>query len=440
MNIKTKKKSNNTRKNSKLNNIKQNIKKNVKCNSIESQLSTFSADKILEELGAGSYGIAFKGCFDKDCEKALSVKYINISKGYKSDSDSDYSDINNPSNIEVRVGKDLAKLVYEKKTPHINITITSLVCNFDEIKSLKTFNQEKASTWIKETEEKINSEKIYPQINITFNELASLDLQKYVLENDLDDTDHMIIFFQFCYTLTCIQYNYSNFKHNDIKPNNLLVKLIDNYELRSKSEFIQYTIFGKNFYIPKTKYIVKLHDFDFVYSDKYANKKITMSEKLKEKGYSNETNCLYDIHSYINFYYHKLNSKLSPEFKEVLINLVPTDNDIKNIKYSNNERTVENTNDKSLENTLLGRYTNYTNNYKLSLKNPVNGSYNYIPKKMRSCADLLIQEDSIFEDFKKNTPNETIGDILETYDSKIPYIDPKKQKDRPDMFNINLHS
>ena len=123
-------------------------------------------------------------------------------------------------------------------------------------------------------------------------------------------TYHLIILFQFCYTLSSIQYYLRNFKHNDIKPNNLLVKLIDDIDSKN---YIKYEIFGKKFYIPQTKYIIKLHDFDYVYSNKFRNKKITHSVNLYKKGYNSETNCLYDLHSYINFTYHNLKTNAKNE-------------------------------------------------------------------------------------------------------------------------------
>ena len=111
--------------------------------------------------------------------------------------------------------------------------------------------------------------------------------------------------------------------------------------------------------------------------------------------------------------------------------LVPTDDAVENIKYSNNNIQVDN----PLKNTLLGKKTSYTNNFKLTSYN-LNGKSNYIPKKMHSCADLLCFHD-IFKDFE-NLPSG--GKIIQTYDAKIPSMDLSHQKRRPDMFNINLHS
>ena len=413
----------------KLSIINKNLKEklsNVKCDSIESMLSVSQTESFLRELGGGQFGLAFKGCFDAPtCENAISIKYINIATKYSDD----YNDENNPSNIEVIVGKALRKLVYNHMTPHINFTIFSLICNHSDISKNATFRQHKAHEWLINSRNKLNNNEIFSHLNITFNELASMDLKQFISnkKSKLKDKDHLIILFQFCYTLSCIQYYFKNFKHNDIKPNNLLVKLIDNPDTNN---YLEYKILGETFYIPQTKYIIKLHDFDYVYSDTFQNKKITHSVNLYKKGYNSETNSLFDLHSYINFYYHTLYNHLSENFKKMLEDLVPTDG-VDNIKYSNSNIEIDN----PLKHTLLGKKTSYTNNYKLTSYN-LNSKSNYIPKKMHSCADLLCSHD-IFKNFK-NLPSG--GKIIHTYDSKIPYMDSREQKLRPDMFNINLHS
>lgn len=398
----------------------------VTCNSIESTLSVSKTSDFLEELGGGKFGLAFKGCFDlQKCKKtAISIKYINITTNYKSG----YQDKNHPANIEVRVGKFFDTLVYNNITPHINITISSLVCNHNSILKSSTFMQPKAIKWFSDSKKKLENGEIYQQLNITLNEIATMDLKQFVLTNKLQDYDHLIILFQFCYTISSIQYYLRNFKHNDIKPNNLLVKLIGE---PNSNNYIKYIIFGKEFYIPQTKYIIKLHDFDYVYSDKFQNKKITDSVYLYKKGYNSETNCLFDLHSYINFTYHSLHNFLSESFKKQLESLVPTDDYTQNIKYSNSNIEIDN----PLKHTLLGKNTSYTNRYKLTSYN-LNGQSNYIPKKMHSCADLLCFH-KIFEGFKTLPSG---GKIIQTYNSKIPSMDLSQQKLRPDMFNINLHS
>ena len=263
-----------------------------------------------------------------------------------------------------------------------------------------------------------------------------MDLQTYISEysQNLTHQDHLILLFQFCYTLACIQFTHRNFRHNDIKPNNLLVE-IDKSVKKNSNNYIAYEIFGKTFYIPQTKYIMKLYDFDFGYSNQFQNYKITTKSSLREKGYTAETNCLYDLHSYINFYYFKFKHILSDETKSLLKSLVPTDDNIVNKNFMNKNFTMRNNSNKDLENTLLGRFTDYTNNYKLTSFR-MDGQFNYVPKKMHSCADLLCYHD-VFTQFELKTipPN---AKIIHTYESNIS-LTPKTEK-RSDMFNIKVNN
>ena len=430
-NRKSRKNSNRTLriKSKKISSNNNNILSNVECNSIETILSVSQSEKFLKELGKGTYGIAFKGCFDlPECKRGISVKYISISSRYGKG----YHDLNHPSNVEYRLGIALSKLVYADITPHINITFGNLKCSFNKLKHNKTFKQLKANEWLKLTQNKLNNNEIYPKINVVFNELANMDLKTYVLEqqNNLDHLDHIIIFFQFCYSLTCIQYYFKNFKHLDIKPNNLLVELID-IPVKRTNKYVAYNIFGKTFYLPQTKYVMKLYDFDFGYSDAFKNKKITESTSLKEKGYISDTNCLYDLHSYINYYYHIFSDILSEETKNLLKSLAPADN---NIIYTDDSFSSVKLNT-GLENTLLGKYSSYTNKFRLSTFKK-DGNFNYIPKKMYSCADLLCHH-NVFDRFTE-VPNNSI--IIKKYNSKIPELNENNQKNRPDMFNIGLHT
>ena len=110
---------------------------------------------------------------------------------------------------------------------------------------------------------------------IIFNEKAHSDFKDYVTkrhENNesLSDDEHLICLFQFCYTIACAQYYIPGFRHNDIKPNNLLVSL--NSKLNNTYDV--YKIFGLTFYIPVLDFTLKLHDFDFCNSDELKNQKI----------------------------------------------------------------------------------------------------------------------------------------------------------------------
>lgn len=436
----SRKNSRNSRRNNKTKKLSNNRIRlqNITCDSIEQKLSVNQTNKVLQELGKGASGIAFKGCLDlPECTHGVSIKYISIVKKHKYSNDE--NDPKHPANIEYNLGKSLSKLVEENKTPHINITIHNFKCNLSNLTKIQhqTFSQPKATEWLQLTQRKLDNNVIFERINVIFNELADMDLQTYILNHSkkLTHQDHLILLFQLCYTLTCIQFEYRNFRHNDIKPNNLLVE-IDRYVKHKNNNYIAYKIFGKTFYLPQTRYIMKLYDFDFGYSDQFQNYKITTpSPFFNQKGYTPQTNCLYDLHSYINFYYFKFKHILSDETKSLLKSLVPTDDNIVNKNYTNKNYMMQNNSNKGLENTLLGKFTDYTNKYKLTSFR-MDGKFNYVPKKMYSCADLLCYHPTIFKQFEAPLPPN--ARIIHTYESNIS-LTPETEK-RRDMFNIKVNN
>ena len=79
----------------------------------------------------------------------------------------------------------------------------------------------------------------YKEVMVIFNEKADMDFKNYVesrfnQNNQLTDIEHLICLFQFCYTIACAQYHIPGFRHNDIKPNNLLITLNKNMDQKHR--------------------------------------------------------------------------------------------------------------------------------------------------------------------------------------------------------------
>ena len=51
-----------------------------------------------------------------------------------------------------------------------------------------------------------------------------------------------------CYTLTCIVYHNEGYRHNDLKPNNILININKNF---NTNNLIEYKIFEKKYYLPE---------------------------------------------------------------------------------------------------------------------------------------------------------------------------------------------
>ena len=392
--------------------------KQINCNNIEEKLK--NKNQILEFLGMGTYGVAFLGCLDELCNEKVGVKFIAMKNKYNIDN-------THPARVEIIIGMKLSKLVDKNITPHINYTYRGFTCHIDKLKELKTI---KNSEWFKKTifDEYSNTFRSNFNINflkdimINFNEIADTDLKKYVIEryennNPLSFNEHLNAFFCFCYTMSNIVFYNPNYRHNDIKPNNILLELVDKSKIK-KNNYIKYKIFGKVFYLPQLEFIIKLHDFDYSNCDKYPNQKITKFGGLfKEINATPFTNPLYDLHEYINFYIRDFG---------------------KYIKDSEIEHYFKSL----LSKGTFGEENTYTRRYKLT-NFKVNGDkdhlsdeqrFNYIPTDMKTPSELILT-DNKFKLFNTLPSN---GVIIKSYDSFIP--NPNSLFNRKDMFNVLLKS
>ena len=256
-------------------------------NSPKDILFNFYKNKDLRLLSnnLGSFGIPYQLCFN-DCSipetyklglKIILIEKDNLDEINKVKNKSKYFDNlidlfslsgtikkeleiseiikNNPSlscNVEIIVIYILSELVYQKKTPHINLPLLSFR---DYISNLyKNYKNEK----------QIKLNKYFNYANILLSEwcfygsldnfLKSIPL-KYV-NNYLE-----IIIFQIIYTLMVIQEKYPTFRHNDLNLRNILV---DRNNI--KSEFLYQIIFKDkkyNFEIPNLGFQTRIWDFDY---------------------------------------------------------------------------------------------------------------------------------------------------------------------------------
>ena len=210
--------------------------KQIKCNNFENKL--LGSKNKLDLLGEGTYGIAFLGCLDQLCNDSIGVKFLVLKNKYT---------LNNshPGIVEVLIGKKLSNLCYKQITPHINIVYKGFLCNINKIKNTETLQK-----WYKVQLENNFSTDCYKEVMVIFNEKADMDFKNYVesrfnQNNQLTDIEHLICLFQFCYTIACAQYHIPGFRHNDIKPNNLLITLNKNID---QNLYDVYKILGMTFF------------------------------------------------------------------------------------------------------------------------------------------------------------------------------------------------
>ena len=80
----------------------------------------------------------------------------------------------------------------------------------------------------------------------------------------------------------------------------------------------------------------------------------------------------------------------------------------------------------------IGESNRHTNRFKIT-NYFFNGGVNYVPPSMKTPAELLLSDNSIFKSFQEKPKSQ----IRHTYDSRIPAVNKELYK-RGDMFNTKL--
>ena len=381
-----------------------------KCNELNTVFAD-TKDKTLFKLGQGTYGLTFRGCYNSVCSIKQGIKLSSVSTRYPDKKDEPNK--NHPTNLEIVVGKKLSEFVVKKYTPNINMIINNSRCNLEDLKNIKGI---KRSEWLKENKELLSEGKIYPFVNVYFMELGTIDLKKFVKtrceQGTIGFEEMLEILFQIFHTLSVIQYKIPEFRHNDLKPNNLIVKVNSN---NMKRDFNNYTLVNnylngsKSFYIPHRGYTVKIIDFDFSNAKNYKNLKLKnyKNTNFRYLGYSPECNPTFDVHFILNFFYASKDIMSSiPQFKELIKKILPKD--------------------------CIGTQNKYVEQNKLTAYY-VNKETNYIPPKLLTPTELI----HFTKYFDKYTEKDDEKKIKETYTSPFKHVTYDLRK-RKDMFNVFL--
>jgi hypothetical protein len=404
-----------SKKNSLNNSIKRSLNNNTKkkskkismsdCGSLNTLYSD-EEDKTLFKLGQGTYGLTFRGCYNTVCSLKQGIKLSSVTTRYPDDKF-------HPTNLEILVGKELSSFVQKNYTPNINMILESTRC---DLKTLKKIKGIKGSEWLSENEDLLKEGQIYPHINIYFMEIGTMDLKKFIKERCEQKTIHFTeileILFQVFHTLSVVQYMIPEYRHNDLKPNNLIVRINGNNMQRDFNEFTkvnQYNNGSKSFFVPHRGYTVKIIDFDFSNSKKYKNRKLRnyKNSNFRYLGYSPHLNPVFDVHFILNFFFgSKQIMEDIPEFAKLIKRILPSD--------------------------CIGTQNKYVEQNKLTAYY-VNRETNYIPKDLLTPTEL-IHFTKYFEQFEKQ-PEGT--EVKEVYSSPFKAIT-NQMRQRRDMFNAFL--
>lgn len=235
------------------------------------------------------------------------IKIVPYSKSKKSDID----DPTNPVNVEILMLRLLSQYITNERCPHViapiitfNTPITSFI---DYISSNNIHYYNKFSREVKPLREQpsymqflknYSNNYYHDTLSVLVSEWADKgDFLDYLKENYLSftETTWKVLFFQIVVMLACIHQNFPDFKHNDLKANNILVT-----SNKSPYKSYKYLIHDKYYLIPNIGCTIKFWDFDFSsITSVIDNKKLEYSWAADLN--ITPTRCrYYDLHYFFN--------------------------------------------------------------------------------------------------------------------------------------------
>jgi len=268
--------------------------------------------KAISDLGgkllyikSGSTGHTFKGVYpplsngEPDSRKAYAVKIVAYPK---KENYGDMYNIKRPENAELMMIKLLSQFVKNSQTPHIVLPMTTFNTSIKPFLSL-TKNNIVDNKKFEQFIERHEKGEYYQNVSVLISEWANGgDLLDFVRKNykTFKVRHWRTIFFQILSVLSIIQNKYPNFRHNDLKANNILINSID----MSKNKY-KYIINNQSYIVPNIGFQIKLWDFDFACIPGLVNNSKVESDWTKKINITPHQNRYYDVHYFFNTFTRK---------------------------------------------------------------------------------------------------------------------------------------
>ena len=260
------------------------------CDTIQSNTSPTQTKIEFKKAGTTSMAFRIKIGKHKFALKVTAYKKTG-------DNGNNIANIKRPENVELRMSSILSSFVLDGYTPHINVCIGYCLCDIKEFichPDVPLSDKHKYSVFLQNYEKKQFEENVL----VTISEWANAgDLHEFLKENHKDMTklQWKIILFQVIFTLHIIHCKFPNFRHNDLKINNVLV----NYEGKYKNTNKKATYIATNnlhFSIPLNTCISsKIMDFDFSCIEKYVENEKVNTKWTDKINVNKQENKYYDI-------------------------------------------------------------------------------------------------------------------------------------------------
>jgi serine/threonine protein kinase len=263
---------------------------------------------VLKQIGerityfkSGTTGHTFKGFSIPDPDRpSMSISYaIKVVAYPKEDEYGDINDPKRPENAEILMLRLLSYFVINDSTPHIVLPITTFntkIFTFISLYLNKFITTDKYAKFV----EKYYDHDFYDDVSILISEWADgSDLLHYLRNNfkKLTVRQWRVLFFQVISPLAVIQSEYRAFRHNDYKPNNILLEVITMSDILNTFE---YTINNNKYYIPNIGLRCKIWDFDFACIPGLIENDKVNTEWTEKINVKPEAHPFYDVHYFFS--------------------------------------------------------------------------------------------------------------------------------------------
>lgn len=294
-------------------------------------------DLIISYLKSGSTGHTFKAISRTDPTVRFAIK---ASAYPVKDNYGKFRDEKRPEDVEIILIALFSEFVTKDKTPHLVLPLYSFntsINNFIQTPD-NDFNisDDKNDRRLKNYRRFLKNHKdgyLRNDVSVLVSELCDGDFLEYLVRlngmtrrpnwESMTSMDWKIYSFHILYTLAKIQLKYKEFKHNDLKLNNILFSYNTNYhqqQINSNGKIIyprhEYKCGDKFvFTVPDSEIILKIWDFDFASIGSYVVNNKVESKWAKSIGVNSNENMYYDIH----FLFNNLLTIINTNFKRSII-------------------------------------------------------------------------------------------------------------------------
>jgi len=260
--------------------------------------------QVIDQIGgkllyvkSGSTGHTFRGVYLED---TLNPGYaVKIVPYPRKENYGDVYDPSRPENAELIMLRVLSQFVISNQTPHIILpmcTFNTSIKQFVNLKKGDFVNNKKYDQFI----ERHQNHEFYNNVSVLISEWADGgDLMEFIRKKykKFKLKHWKVLFFQIISVLAVIHKKYPDFRHNDLKANNILIQKLEKSKKYTK---YMYEINGQSYIIPNIGFNIKLWDFDFACIPGIVDNAKVSSKWTNKINIKPEKNQYYDMHYFFN--------------------------------------------------------------------------------------------------------------------------------------------